>query len=58
LVYWADAQQTNSQKRVQRPARGIIASGSEAVDGATAEVEATAGVVDEVATATCSSEDG
>ena len=47
-----------SRKRVQRPARGIIASGIEIADGATAEVQATAGVVDEMATAACSSEDG
>ncbi|OAX41432.1 hypothetical protein K503DRAFT_780642 [Rhizopogon vinicolor AM-OR11-026] len=58
LLEVQDAQQTNSQKRVQRPARGIIASGSEVVDGAAAEVETTAGVLDELAIASCSSEDG
>ena len=36
----------------------MIASGGEVVDGETAEVTGTAGVVDEVATAACSSEDG
>jgi len=39
------------RKRVQLPL------GSEVVDGETTEVEAMAGVVDEVATASCSSED-
>jgi len=45
-----------SQKRVHRPARGIIASGREIL--VVAEVEATAGVVDKGETATCSWEVG
>ena len=36
----------------------MIAAGGELVDGETAEVVATAGVVDEVATAACGSDEG
>ena len=44
-------------KRVQGPARGIIASGREVVV-VTAEVVETAGVVDKVEVATCTCEVG
>jgi len=57
-MYSADAQQTYSQKRVQRPARDIITLGSEVADVVASGATPMACVVDTVGAATLNFEEG